>query len=386
MKIVFNTRYPEAVASKAYYSPLSRLSNISFNDRGNYNNYDIALFMTYSQDLVDLREAKKVNPLLIIGLIDPRGSQVKDYLDYIDFFVVDSIEMRDFFAGYNKPIFTYYEYPDINDAFKKHKDKKPIIVGYHGNRVHLEGMYPNISKALEKIGNKYDIEFWAMYNLKSLGKFTFGIPKNVPVKHIQWSEKNYIEILSKVDIGIVPCLMPIRNIKIAKKELSINANFFNDSDDDYLIRFKMPTNPGRIVVFSKLGIPVISDMFPSAMQLINDGEDGLIAYSCGGWYRAIETLINNHSLRNDMSCKMRSKIKSIFDFDVQNEKFNDFINTLTINSKNDHLIIENYDTDLSEHKGFIRFTRKMKINIIKGMFSSLVPQGMKQYMKQLFTL
>ena len=64
-------------------------------------------------------------------------------------------------------------------------------------------------------------------------------------------------------------------------------SFFNDTDDDYIIRFKMPSNPGRMIVFWKLGIPVVADFLPSHFQFIKEGVNGLLASSSAGWYHSI---------------------------------------------------------------------------------------------------
>ena len=320
MKIIFNTQYPDAPASLFYASGLSGLKQVCFSDRDHLDQYDIALFMTYKKDIQELIEVKKKHPRLKVGLIDPRGSQIVDCLGYVDFFIVDSLEMKDYFAGYGLPILSYSEYPDIKTLKKKHKKKEPIIIGYHGNMLHLAGMYPHLTTALEKLAEKYPLELWAMYNINKQGKCRLGIPKNLPVKHIQWSLENYEKILSRADIGIVPNLMPIRKISSIKKKASLLGPFFNDNDDDYLTRYKMPSNPGRIIVFGKMGIPVVSDFYPSALQLIRDGENGLLACSTGGWYRALEKLIENVDLRQELSDAMQKTILCEFEYEVQNKK------------------------------------------------------------------
>lgn len=325
MKIVFNTRYPENVSSESYRQGFLSLKEISFFDWDSYDEYDVALFMAYTNDLLDIEIAKKQNPKLKIGLIDPRNASIQKYIQYIDFIVVDSIEMKDFFGQFQLPIFVYYEYPNLERLKKNHFKKKEIIIGYHGNKVHLGGMYPNISRALELLGEKYKIEFRAMYNIERLGKWKSGVPKNIPIKHIQWSEKNYYEELAQVDIGIVPNLMPIRKINKIKAKAVINKRYFLDSQDDYLTRFKVPSNAGRIIVFSILGIPVVADMFPSALQFIRDEYNGMIAYSCGGWYNALEKLIINPIMRKTLADNMEKSINQIVDFKIQNEKFIKFL-------------------------------------------------------------
>jgi glycosyltransferase involved in cell wall biosynthesis len=323
--IVFNTYYKDAAASMFYIEGMKGLNNITFFDYGNYSKYDIALFMTYKKDLEELKRTKKENKLLIIGLLDPRGLQVEEYLEYVDFLVVDSIEMKDFFSKYNLPIFTYYEYANIPLVNKIHKQKDKIILGYHGNKIHLTAMFPEITSAIELLAQKYDIELLAMYNIEQLGIWDIGVPKNIEVKHIQWNMENYTKILSEVDIGLAPACMPIKQ---GTRKKSIISRFFNDTEDDYLIKFKMPSNPGRLIVFAKLGIPVVADFLPSNLQFVKDEENGFIAYSTGGWYKALEKLIKSSELRQEVSDNMLKVFDKYFDYSSQNIKFTLFLNKL----------------------------------------------------------
>ena len=313
-----------------YRSGLKDIGTLTMDDYTNYADYDVALFMTYKKDLENLKIAKQSHPELRVGLLDPRGSQVEEYLPFVDFLVVDSIEMKDFFAKYNIPIHTYYEYANVPVIAKVHEKKETIILGYHGNKVHLTAMYPEIISAIELLGKKYSLEIWAMYNFEHLGKWNIGLPKSVKVRHIQWSMENYENILSQVDIGLVPACMPIYHLKKIKLRTRV-SRFFLDSSDDYLIRFKMPSNPGRLIVFAKLGIPVIADFLPSNIHFINDEENGLLAYSMGGWYQAIEKLIQSKELRQKYGDNMLKTYYKTFDYAVQNEKFLIFLNEFSVN-------------------------------------------------------
>lgn len=353
MRIVFNTRYPDSAASYNYRGALESLKGLTFNDRDNYSKYNVALFMTYPKDLDDMAEAKRAYPDIKTGLIDPRGSQVEKYLKFSDFLVIDSIEMQDFFSRYPIPMFKYYEYPNIRDMAKKHKDKQPIIIGYHGNVVHLMSMYPNITRAFELLGIEHQIELWAIYNVEKAGRWRFGLPRGVTVKHIQWSEDNFYEYLSRADIGISPSLMPIRSLEKAKVRSAVSKRLFNDSKDDYLIKFKMPSNPGRFIIFGKFGIPVVADFYPSALQFIRDGHNGALAYSTGGWYRALKTLAESAALRQAMADNMREIVNAHFDFEVQNIKFLEFLERI-INGSSQELggFIEEPLSDLTENTAF----------------------------------
>lgn len=326
MKVVFNSREREAPCTVFYQDAFSSLDEITLYDLKDIERYDIALFMTYRSDLEDLKKYKTLYPNLKTAIIDPRGSWVDPYLQYADFLVLDSLEMRDFWAYCDKPVFEYVEYPDIGMLKKNHERKEKIILGYHGNKIHLETMCERITPALEKLGNTYNIELWTMYNIEMLGRWEKGVPNNIPVKHIQWSETNYHDVLSKVDIGLNPCFMPIEREYTKKKVwFGRKKKEIKSSPDDYILRFKMPSNPGRIIVFGLLGIPVVSDFIPSAMQCIRDGVNGYLAYSTGGWYKAIKKLIANHTLRQELADNMQNAIKQRYDFHMQNNKFMDFL-------------------------------------------------------------
>ena len=334
MKIVFNTKHPDAAASLFYKHAFSEVKEISFFDWDSYADYDIVLFMSFLDDLNEISDAKKQNPNLKIGLIDPRTSDIREHISQIDFIIIDSIEMKDFFAQFQRPMFTYYEYPDIKKTPKTHTDKDVTTIAYHGNKVHLAGMSPKITRAIELLGEKYKIKFRAMYNIEALGKWEYGVPKNVQVEHVQWKEENYYSYMAEADIGIVPNLMPVRNIEKIKKKFSIYKKVLLESKDDYLIRFKVPSNPGRIIVFSRLGIPVVADMFPSALQFIRDGYNGFVACNCGGWYNALEQLIIDHNLRNTFAKNMTDCIAPVTDFKIQNDKLKGFLKDILTNPEN----------------------------------------------------
>lgn len=366
MKIVFNTRYPDSAASYCYRQAFSDLEGITFFDWENYKKYDVALFMSYEKDLQDLVAVKKNNPDIKIGLIDARGSAVEEYRKYLDFFVLDSIEMSDFFAGYGIPIFLYYEYPRVEKAYKKHAQKKTITIGYHGNKLHLLGMYPNLTRALEFLGEKYDIKFLAVYNIKSLGRWQYGLPGNIPVEHVQWHENVYNQEFANVDIGVVPAVLPIKDLRSTKRKIVVSKEIFNDSNDDYLIRFKMLSNPGRIIVFGQLGIPVVADFFPSAFQTIQNGINGFLAYNCGGWVSALEKLILSNRLRQEFSDSMHVGVREVFDYSVQNKELIRFLkeNILVPTAPSVFQFIPRVESDLTAIPAFNATALKMKVKAL----------------------
>ena len=318
MNIVFNTTDPHAPCSLFYTEALSGLRKIKFYDQDLYK-YDIALFMTYDYNYIE--RFRRAYPSVKIGMIDPRSYRVAEATQHCDFLVVDSIEMEDYWRQSKKPIFRYVEYPNIPYVQKEHKNTDTVKIGYHGNLIHLECMAETATVALSNLGKRYNIELIVMHNGSPPTGVEKWYPKNIRVKHIPWSMNNYVTELGQCDIGLAPNNI-IHNID--QMRLSETGNNFNFSEDDYSIRFKMPSNPGRYVIF---GIPTIADFYPSALRYLTD-DRGLIAHSAAGWEYCIEKLINSVELRKSLGTNLQTFVKSEWDFSVQNEKFLTFLNNL----------------------------------------------------------
>ncbi len=305
------------------YKRLTRLGvNARLNDWDHYDRYDVAVFMGYDEDIA---QARQQNPGIRIAIADPKEGKPKHVraAREADFLMVSSVEQRDVFYRYNRNILIYYMFPEMDQVEKEHTDHSPIIIGYHGNRVHLECMANGAQLAINELARRREIEFWAMYNIRRLGHAYIGMPDEtlMRVRHIQWSEENYYTELSRVDIGIVPNAVPLKD-KAKILEVSAYAvTEFNCEPYDHLIRFKASSNPGRIHVFSKLGIPVVSDFSPSAAQFIIDGRSGFLASSPQGWFEALDRLAESATLRSDCATQLRSICDELGDPREQTEQF-----------------------------------------------------------------
>ena len=301
MRIVFNTDSPSAASSAFYIEGLRQCSKIVFEDR-DYRQFDIALIMTYEAQWVS--HIKAQNPSIKVGILDPRGESIRAHVDKADFLVCDSLEMEDFWLSSGKPIFRYAEYPNISPLSPNHQDKEKIVIGYHGNLLHLNHSKSTALAALEALGPKYDIELHVMYNVSTLGEWSEGRPENLPVRVIDWSMDNYHKFLALSDIGIVPNNLPPPS--------------HDGLEEEFVTRFKMPSNPGRIIVFGLLGIPVVADFYPSAFDCIKHGYSGFLAHNAGGWEFALERLILDPSLRQKCALHLQDTVKSRYNFKTQN--------------------------------------------------------------------
>jgi hypothetical protein len=374
IRVLFATEHVSAISTELNANNLKHLNDVEgicidfYNT--NYEEYDVVLFMGYD---FDIERARFVNPNIKIGIIDPRPGLKKQPVG-VDFILANGIEMKDWYLQYTPNIFTYYIYPQVRQKVKRHLSSDTIRIGYHGNRWHLHEMYPRITQALEKLGNQYEVELWAMYNIEKHGQWDWGLPDKdkVHIKHIQWSEAHYEEHLSKVDIGIIPNIIPANEEMMAVwvpdpqpksmpekkgKWMGIKNRIekifqrsaaeipapqqtqnhpgqhvpitpYQEQDTDYLVRYKATSNPGRIFVFAQYGIPVIADMFPSALQIIEDEVDGFVCYSTAAWYQALKRLADDSELRTTVAQNMLKKFDKIAAPDVLSERLAKFLREL----------------------------------------------------------
>lgn len=320
VKILFITASPDAAASYYYWNALKTIEGITFFQNGiDLNEFDILLVMTYDHTLV--KKIKEQYPDKKVGIIDPRSHAVMESALLSDFLVCDSIEMEDYWRKAEKPIFRYVEYPNISNIKKKHEDKDVLTIGYHGNSIHLECMSENVTPALEKLSKKYNIEMLIMCSQKIFTGKEKWVPKGIKISQCPWSMENYTRFLSKCDIGIAPNNLIHNDIQ---KSENTTQNSYNYSPDDFSLRFKMPSNPGRPIIFGKLGIPCVSDFYPSALQLF-DGTNGYVAHNEEGWFWCLDQLLASAENRQNISDKFQKEIEEKYDFNKQNKEFLKFL-------------------------------------------------------------
>ena len=127
----------------------------------------------------------------------------------------------------------------------------------------------------------------------------------------------------------------------------------------------MTSGPNRILTFAANKIPVVSDMYPSACQVINHEKNGFLAFSESGWYNSIEKLINSPKLREYFSKEMHQKFKSDFDFEKQNERFLKDLTYLQNNLKKRESNIKKPKSTEFSIKPFIYFLLNELYQLIK---------------------
>ncbi|MFN8255583.1 MAG: hypothetical protein U0W24_07835 [Bacteroidales bacterium] len=340
MKITINTNYNSAATKVCVTDLIPKLiqtgHEVRHNHWNDYKNCDLVLFMAKD---AEIEQVRRQNPKAVVGIMDPKLDRNKNHQsESADFLLVSSVEQRDALLSINPNIVIYYMFPETPVIKKIHQPVDKILIGYHGNKLHLHAFYPVISKALDLLSEKYNIELTAIYNINELGKWKKGLPAKIKVNHLQWIENEYINDLSKCDIGIVNNLKPIRNnlinLRIHPFWSEIFGRGYGYDYTDLKTRYKYNTNPGRIYVFSQLGIPVVSDFVPSAVQFIRHGYSGLLAHTAQGWYNALESLILDYRLRNEYSQNLKKYIDENYSISLNFNNLNEYLISL-VNRRHD---------------------------------------------------
>jgi glycosyltransferase involved in cell wall biosynthesis len=225
---------------------------------------------------------------------------------FSDLVFVSSIEQKEFAIQFNDNIEVHHWYRYLEETKtnlpKKNTEGSRIQIVYHGNKIHLESISTTLKPALEKLSEFHDLEFLAIYNIKKLGIWTKSVPRNVKINHIQWDENTYIEYINNADIGVIPNFIPQSSSKISfyLSKLYMQIRFrssMNINKNDYKLRFKHNSNPGRLYEFAVTKKPVVAEATLSIAQQIEHGFSGYLVLSYFGWYEALNKLILNEKLR-----------------------------------------------------------------------------------------
>ena len=294
-----------------------------FNPEG----FDAVMLMGFDPLPPSLRQ--RANDTVLV-VIDPRASQRRDLSGY-DLAVHTGLEARDWFAGSTPHDLIYAVYPVCPPRFaataRNEEPEGTLIVGYHGNALHLDAMVPRITDALSQLAQDRPVALWAMYNFNVRGRWEWPLHARPPfaVRHIPYCRENYARYMAHVDIGLVPQFVPVRNVGILRYLIGSLDRRYHEKRQDFFLRFKETTNIGRALVFAQYGVPVISDMTPSAVAFLEEEVTGFTAFHTAAWLRALRRLANSQQLRQQIGTNLREKWENFYAHELQNQRLLDRI-------------------------------------------------------------
>tara|TARA_B100000212_G_C27357629_1_gene526601 strand:- start:546 stop:1601 length:1056 start_codon:yes stop_codon:yes gene_type:complete len=289
----------------------------------------------------ELYDIKKDN--LIIGRLEPRAASKQNFENY-NFIINNSLESQDYFAYSNLDSFVLPTFPQYNqEDFKKIKNKETLVLGYHGNCIHIVGLMQRIYKELINYSNsnnqkiilkimsnkkifKRHFPIWYFNNIRNSEN-----NDNFKIDFFDYDPTFMSEFMSDIDIGICPQLAPLKKNIFTKIISSRLKKFFQAKNQYIILRYKETSNIGRLAIFSQFKIPVISDPCPSSCSIIGMNEAGLIALSEKQWIKSIDYLKNN-KLKSKMGFDLNKRVNDLYSDSVLYRSLINFLENLIAKS------------------------------------------------------
>ena len=329
MRILFTTEHRSSVSTEINLENLKQVDQVPGVSlcayQQDYQNFDVILFMGYDPQI---EKARAANPSAKIGVIDVRPSHL-ERARTADFLLSNGPEMSSMAARYFSNIFEYPIYPLVTGKKKEGTNSRRITITYHGNKQHAVSMFPHVTRALEELAKEIDLELLLIFNRKALLDIPAQyLPRGVRHSTIDWHENVYNEEMAETDIGIVPNLTPLKNRTRALTLSTLRDSAFGSNETEFLHRYKPTSNPGRILAFAQLGIPVVADLYPSAAQVIRNGVSGYLAHDAFSWYQSLRTLCIDHDRRERMGKALLQTFDNWYAIAGVNERFVDFCREL----------------------------------------------------------
>lgn len=317
MRILINNSQDVSVGSArvhaanlcAFLAPVENV-DVTLNDWENYDLYDVVIFGKNVKPAI-VRQVRHACPALLIGDTNPSdmSPEKREKSRLVDFFLAGSIEEKDFYLKYKKPVLVFPQIEIFDNAQKHHTEKEDIYIGYHGNKMHIEGISKALLSAIERLGRERRLRLGLLYNHQELGKARITIP-GVECVHTQWRLESFAQEVQMFDIGLAPGLTKIPTF-LEKFLFSLpNASGY---PTDYLLRFKNTANIGRASVFFQLGIPVVADMSPCHFQILGNPDNGYLAHTEEGWYLALKNLSDSADHRNFIAANALAEFNRRYD-------------------------------------------------------------------------
>lgn len=277
-------------------------------------------------DKADLHQIpKRLSRRCLLGAINPPA----ELGDRFDFAIVGSVEEKIALSGNFARILIS---PLIERTFADYcpperTERSEIKIGYHGNSLHLSAMAASgLTSAIEDFaatlsasGRQLSLEV-VTENAKP--RWRHGRP-DVPVQFHAYDPDMIRNVISRCDIGVVPNAhaghVGRLSSYLMRKVLQMDVH-----SSDYALRFKSKSNFGRALVFMQLGVPVVADLTPSHLALIEDAETGHLAFSRASWLSAFN-LLANRAHNDRISRAARNLVDRRYPQDLNSRKLVEFL-------------------------------------------------------------
>jgi hypothetical protein len=301
-----------------YFQELGYDSTI--NDEENLTDYDVVILAKgwHKRSL----EIRMRHPRALIGNINlawfperitghpvrenREDPELERAIEEMDFLIVGSVEEGDNALQSCENVFMFPLVEQIYKRIKKHSEHKPIVIGYHGNDLHLQEFYPYVTTALETLAKEFSIKLLAIS--PAGGGWQTGRPEIDDIEELPWQLDHIEDQLLRCDIGLAPGVSYISPEERAVIEKMLKGNDpERPSLGGYVTSFKIFCNAGRAFVFHQLGIPVVASFMPSHFHILGNPDCGYLAHSAQGWLSALRALCSSARKRQEVADAARAE-------------------------------------------------------------------------------
>jgi glycosyltransferase involved in cell wall biosynthesis len=175
----------------------------------------------------------------------------------------------------------------LSDRAEPKVDKR-ICIGWSGSITtikHFEFALPFLRELKKKYGTGISI--------KVIGDGTY-VNEELGIRGLPWRKDDEIKELSSFDIGI----MPLPDDEWAKGKCGLKG-----------------------LQYMALGIPTIMSPVGVNTEIIQDGENGMLATAVEEWIAKIERLINDPDLRHKMGRKARQTVEEKYSVNAWKDRY-----------------------------------------------------------------
>ena len=272
--INFFSNFLSEPSSKLNHEKFDRFLLIKAIDRIEKINSDKIIVMGYDLDM--LEKIRTIRPKAKILVCDPRQEPYEKF-KFADGIITNGIEMANYYYGTGLPIIISHIVPSAEQVTKslklRHSDNHTQFL-YHGNVIHARSLFEGLNKySKHLISHSCHVTF--VFN-KDDTKLEREIQKTQFTSYMPWSPSVYSKLPELCDFGIANSQIPLQRTSLVKKISSSISGKYNETQLDYMVRFKPTSNPGRALSFIKQGIPCLVDFTPSNTQAIIHAHNGFV--------------------------------------------------------------------------------------------------------------
>jgi len=177
---------------------------------------------------------------------------------------------------------------DTINLHNKQKDQseKPFVIGWTGS--HSTVRYLNeLLPVLEELEKRYEFEFRVISDLPPEMELK-------SLKFVKWKKETEIEDLLFFNVGV----MPLLDDKWAKGKCGFKA-----------------------LQYMSLGIPALVSPVGVNTKVVDDKINGFICKTSEDWKRALEELMSNQELLEEVSTNTRKKIENFYSVQSNSQNF-----------------------------------------------------------------